>query len=86
MMAGGGFMLIFGLLFMMLVIGVPILLIVAVVAGVWGLSGRRGGEVSTSNGYSGSVTPGISSTRYCSHCGQGLQADWTHCPRCGAPI
>ncbi len=34
MMLGGGFMLIFGLLVMLLVIGLPILLIVAVVAGV----------------------------------------------------
>jgi hypothetical protein len=24
--------------------------------------------------------------RYCSHCGAGLQSDWTHCPQCGAPI
>ena len=24
--------------------------------------------------------------RFCSHCGAGLQADWTHCPQCGAPI
>jgi hypothetical protein len=26
------------------------------------------------------------SARFCSHCGAGLQADWTHCPQCGAPI
>lgn len=37
MMAGGGIMLIIGLLFMLLVIGLPILLIVAVVARLWGL-------------------------------------------------
>ena len=24
--------------------------------------------------------------RFCSHCGAGLQDDWTHCPQCGAPI
>ena len=36
MMVGGGLMLLFGLLFMLIVIGLPILLIVAAVAGVWG--------------------------------------------------
>ncbi|MBI5715801.1 MAG: zinc-ribbon domain-containing protein, partial [Chloroflexi bacterium] len=25
-------------------------------------------------------------TRYCSHCGQGLQNDWKACPHCGAKI
>jgi len=24
--------------------------------------------------------------RFCSHCGAGLQASWTHCPQCGAPV
>lgn len=24
--------------------------------------------------------------RFCSHCGAGLQENWTHCPQCGAPI
>jgi predicted nucleic acid-binding Zn ribbon protein len=24
--------------------------------------------------------------RHCAYCGQGLQADWTHCPKCGAPV
>jgi len=28
----------------------------------------------------------FASTRYCAHCGAGLQADWTHCPQCGAPV
>jgi uncharacterized paraquat-inducible protein A len=23
---------------------------------------------------------------YCSHCGAGLQYEWSHCPQCGAPI
>ena len=85
MMGGGGLMLIFSLLFMLLLIGLPVLLIVAVLAGVWGLSGRRSGPVSSSPGYSRPGAPPVSFTRYCSHCGQGLQADWTHCPKCGAP-
>ena len=85
-MLGGGFMLIFGLLIMLLVIGLPLLLIAAVVAGMWGLTGRRATPVASqpaSNGPSRSEAP---STRHCSHCGQGLQADWTHCPKCGAPV
>ncbi|MBI5292743.1 MAG: zinc-ribbon domain-containing protein [Chloroflexi bacterium] len=31
-------------------------------------------------------TSAASPARYCSHCGQGLQAAWTHCPQCGAPV
>ncbi len=86
MMAGGGFMLVFGLLVMLLVIGLPILLIVAVVAGVWGLTGRRTTPVSLSSAYSGPSPQATSFTRHCSHCGQGLQAEWTHCPKCGAAV
>jgi len=86
MMVGGGLMLLFGLLFMLMVIGLPILLIVAAVAGVWGLSGRRSGTVASSQGYDKPVASAASSTHYCSHCGQGLQVDWTHCPQCGAAV
>lgn len=34
------------------------------------------------------VMPGEASPnsgRTCSHCGAGLQPEWTHCPQCGAP-
>lgn len=86
MMGEGGLMLLFGLLFLLLVIGLPILLILAVVAVVWGLAGRRSGSPASSPGYDRHVAPTVSFTRYCSHCGQGLQADWTHCPQCGAPV
>jgi hypothetical protein len=30
--------------------------------------------------------PAHSPPQYCSHCGAGLQSDWTHCPNCGAPV
>jgi hypothetical protein len=30
--------------------------------------------------------PAPKADRYCSHCGAGLQSDWSHCPQCGAPI
>lgn len=86
MMVGGGLMLFFGLLFMLMVVGLPILLIVAAVAGVWGLLGRRSGSAASSPGYARPVAPAASFTPFCSHCGQGLQADWTHCPQCGASV
>jgi len=85
MMGGGGLMLVFGLLFMLLLIGLPVLLIVAIAAGVWGLTGRRATPVSSPPANSGPSGQAASFTRYCSHCGQGLQTDWTHCPQCGAP-
>jgi hypothetical protein len=84
MMMGSGLMLIFGLLVMLLVIGLPVLLVVAVVAGVWGLTGRRGTQVSSSQAFNGPALQAATSGRFCAHCGQGLQADWTHCPKCGA--
>lgn len=86
MMAGGGFMLIFGLLFMLMVVGLPIVLIVAAVVGVWGLSNRRSGSAASSPEYVRPVAPAASFNRFCSHCGLGLQADWTHCPQCGASV
>ena len=85
-MLGGGLMLILGLLFMLLVIGLPILLILAAVAGIWGLPGRHNETAPASPSYSGSAKPELAFPRYCSHCGQGLQTDWTHCPNCGASV
>ena len=86
MMVGGGLILLFGVLFILVVVGLPILLIVAAVAGVWGLSSRRSGLAAPSGGYDRLVAPAKSFTRFCSHCSQGLQADWTHCPQCGATV
>lgn len=86
MMVGGGLMLLFGVLFMLVVVGLPILLIVAAVVGVWGLSSRRSGLEAPSGGYDRPVVSAASFIRFCSHCGQGLQADWTHCPQCGASV
>lgn len=86
MMVGGGFMLIFGLLVMLLVIGLPLLFVVAIVAGMWGLAGRRPTPISSPPTYSGPSPQATSFTHHCSHCGQGLQAEWTHCPKCGAPV
>ncbi len=79
-------MLLFGLLFMLIVVGLPILLIVAAVAGVWGLSNRCSGSASSLLRNDRPVAPAASFVRYCSHCGRGLEAVWTHCPQCGAPV
>lgn len=83
----------FGLLMMFLVIALPILLIVLLVGGAAGLLKNRTGSTSIpanqSPVYQPKVNPDPSApavTRYCSHCGAGLQSDWTHCPQCGAPI
>ena len=73
----------FGLLAMLIVLGLPILLIGGIVAVAWGLLGRRPGLAVAPP----QATPLVSTSpgRYCSHCGYGLQAVWTHCPNCGAP-
>ena len=73
----------FGMLMMLLVLGLPVLLIAAVLIGVLGLEGWRRRQMYSPPTSSGLVAQGA---RSCAHCGQGLQADWTHCPKCGAPI
>ena len=85
MMFGGGMMLGIGLLMMLLFLGLPILLVVAVVVGLMGLWSRRSGPVATPS-MPMAAAPTAPPARYCFHCGQGLQADWTHCPKCGAPV
>ena len=72
MMLGGGMMLGIGLLMMFIVLGLPILLVVGMMAVLMGLWNRRPGPASPAC--------------FCAHCGQSLQADWTHCPKCGAPV
>jgi hypothetical protein len=75
----------FGFLFMLLVIAVPIVGIVALV--VWLSNANRQGNPFSQNPPSEkreqAEDPGMK--RFCSHCGAGLQEDWTHCPQCGAP-
>lgn len=70
-----------GLLMMFLFIGLPILLVIGLIVGLWSVS-RRARPASTP------PVPMINTApmRHCAYCGQGLQADWTHCPKCGAPV
>jgi hypothetical protein len=79
MMFGGMFMLGFGLIAMLLVIVVPIALISIL---VWSLT-RHSSFPVFAPVPAHSVT---SSPRTCSHCGQSMQTDWTHCPQCGASV
>ena len=94
MMFGGGLMIGIGLLILLLVIGIPILLVIALLGGAAGFLQKQNhpADVVQKQLYATSspvVQPGqavVTPARYCAHCGAGLQADWTHCPQCGAPI
>lgn len=75
-----------GSLMMLLVFGLPILLIVAVVVGAMALSMRPAATVLSPPMQAAPMsTPAATPTRCCPHCGQGLQADWTHC-KCGSSV
>ncbi len=85
----------FGLIMMLVVIGLPILFIALVLGGGAGLMNNRAHQISApiphdqTSGYAPIVSnpQGTGkSSRFCSHCGAGLESDWTHCPQCGAPI
>jgi predicted lipid-binding transport protein (Tim44 family) len=94
MMLGGGWMLGMGFLIMLLVIGIPILLLIALLGGTAGSLQKQyhSADVvqkpvyAVSNPVVQSGKSEIAQARYCAHCGAGLQADWTQCPQCGAPI
>ena len=79
MMFGSVFMLGFGLIAMLLVIGLPVALIVVLIQAL-----TRGGNFSAPAPIH--VHQSTSSARTCSHCGTGLQAGWSHCPQCGAQV
>ncbi len=77
----------FGWIIMLFVLGLPILLIVALVAGAVKLFDRRPPAAYVPPTAATAPAPAsASAARYCAHCGQGLQAGWSHCPSCGAPI
>ncbi len=83
----------FGGLMMLIVIGLPTLVIILVLLGASGLLQNRAQSTVIPQGQPSVYTPAPSSAsansntaRFCSHCGAGLQPDWTHCPQCGAPV
>ncbi len=79
MMAGGMFMFGFGLIAMLLAIGLPIALIAVL---VWTLTRNPNPSRPALAG----ASAGGTTQKACSHCGTPLQSDWSHCPQCGAPI
>lgn len=79
MMAGSVFMLGFGLIAMLLVIGLPVALIAVL---IWALTRRGNFSVPAPVLVHQSAAP----THTCSHCGTALQAAWSHCPQCGALV
>ncbi len=83
-----------GLLMMLLVIGLPILVVIALLGGMAGVQrGQNPPAAMWQAPLPMASDPGdqpsqsaAAAARYCAHCGAGLQADWTHCPQCGVPI
>jgi len=83
----------FGWLMMLLVVGLPTLLVVLLLGGTFEFFQNRVHSTAIPQNQASVYQPQASSnpaspapSRYCSHCGSGLQADWTHCPQCGSPI
>jgi hypothetical protein len=83
-----------GWLFMLLVIGLPVVILVMALVGrgdqlrqIWTPRASVQSDPSVSAPMQVDRDPAITPpTRYCSHCSAGLQAEWSHCPQCGAPI
>jgi ABC-type uncharacterized transport system YnjBCD permease subunit len=83
----------YGWLMMFVVIGLPIFLVVLLVITAAGFLPNMAHSAIAIQNQSPAYQPAMNSrlpiittTRYCSHCGTGLQSEWTHCPQCGAPI
>jgi predicted amidophosphoribosyltransferase len=71
----------FGFLIMLLVLAAPLVLIVALA--IW-LVDKSSQKNTFANLSSTQSAPAPSQQRVCSHCGTPLQANWLHCPQCGA--
>ena len=83
----------FGWLMMLLVIGIPVFLIILIIAVSfgwfqnWNRTGATNQIHTPANNSTVNYSPSTPDpARYCTHCGTGLKSDWTHCPQCGAPI
>jgi ribosomal protein S27AE len=76
----------FGFLFMLVLVAFPIVGIVALALWLYNAN-RRGNPFPVkypSEKREQAESPELKP--FCSHCGAGLQGDWTHCPQCGAGI
>jgi hypothetical protein len=83
----------FGWLLMLLMIGLPILGVVLLLMAAAGYFQHRSlnaapirDEAQVNRTLNGSNITASATGRYCAHCGAGLQADWMHCPQCGAQV
>ena len=79
-------MMIFGFLFLLLVVAV---VVVGLIVGLawFNRINQQGNPVNVNQSpEKREQITGPDVKRFCSHCGAGLQADWTHCPQCGAPV
>lgn len=73
----------FGFLIAALVLGIPLVLIAALV--IWLVNRDAQKHVISASPLSQNVS--ISSTDLvCSHCGASLLRDWSHCPHCGTTV
>jgi hypothetical protein len=72
----------FGLLMVLGVFIVPILLIAWLVFWIAQPRNAASGPQTRVLGASGISA---SAAHPCTHCGASLQAEWAHCPQCGAP-
>jgi preprotein translocase subunit SecG len=72
----------FGFFLMLVVLAVPILLVLGVVILMLRPILNRAGA---SGGIGSSPSASAGPQNVCSRCGARLQADWLHCPQCGAP-
>ncbi len=78
----------FGLLIMLAVLTLPILLIAGLVIWMVRPDTRRTGPPPLTEDRLPAMPsrpPSAGAGLACSHCGAGLQPEWTHCPQCGAP-
>jgi zinc-ribbon domain len=82
----------FGWLTMVLMIGLPILGVILILMAAAGLFQNRSWSVAPIREQPqvehkiNSTSSNSSVGHYCANCGAGLQADWTHCPQCGAAV
>jgi hypothetical protein len=75
----------FGFLVMLAILAVPILLIVGlVILMVRPLLGQIATPVAPGPSPRQASPEPAAASGICSHCGAKLQADWAHCPHCGA--
>ena len=82
----------FGLLFMLAFLAFPVLLIAGLIIWMMRTTSQQNipqppavNAPTVSPPKVASLAPSSDVRGACSHCGAGLQPEWSHCPQCGAP-